>query len=168
MESNGNGSIICGKWHPLNSACYNVTLSSNVKVNQRTVFQILEYVCICCDDIIYPSIHSQVHISLTFTLLCNHHHSPFPEPLHLPKLQLFACSTLTPSHSPAASRSQELISCLSVNLATVVTAYKWNYKNVILCLVISLGIMFSRIMSSVQLMMSVSTLLNLIFICGIR
>lgn len=36
----------------------------------------------------------------TFTLLCNCHHHPSPEPFHLPKLKLCLCETLPPHSSP--------------------------------------------------------------------
>lgn len=77
-----------------------------------------------------PFLNVQFTAFSTFTLFCNHHHHPFPDLSHLPKLESIPIkhpSFLTPpapgTHPPA----------FSMNLTTLGTSYEWNHTVFVFC-----------------------------------
>lgn len=69
-------------------------------------------------------VYSSVPLS-TLTMLCNHHHYPFPELFHHPKEKLHVHSTITPLF-PSSAKLYSILLSVSMNLPIQGTFYKWS------------------------------------------
>lgn len=65
-----------------------------------------------------------------FVLLYSHHHHPFPEHLHLPKLKLCTNYTITPHSSFLLDSATTILLSVSMNLTILVTSKPFlNYQD---------------------------------------